>query len=179
MLNVNDTMLILIDAQGKLYNAMSNKEDLHKNLQRLVEGLNVLNVPIVVTEQNPNGLGPSMEELVALLPEYKPLDKKCFSCCQAPAIMEAVKNVGRPYILLAGIEMHVCVYQTCAELLEMGYKVEIVADAVSSRSEFNKNVGLQKCMQLGATITCVETALFELLRTAEHENFKAISKIIR
>lgn len=179
MLNINDTMLILIDAQGKLFNAMSGKEELQKNMQRLVEGLKVLDVPMVVTEQNPKGLGPTLEELVPLLPEYNPLEKKCFSCCQAPHIMDAVRNAKRPNILLAGIEMHVCVCLTCAELLEHGYKVEIVADAVSSRSEFNRNVGLQKCMQLGANITCVEMVLFELLRTAEHEQFKTISKIIR
>lgn len=179
MLSVNDTMLILVDAQGKLFNAMSNKEDLQKNLQRLAEGLKVLDVPVVVSEQNPKGLGPTLEELTALLASYEPLEKKCFSCCQAPHIMAAVKEARRPNILLAGIEMHVCVYMTCAELLEAGYHVEIVADAVSSRSEYNKRVGLKKCMQLGAAITCVETALFELLRTAEHEHFKAISKIIR
>lgn len=179
MLSINDTMLLLIDAQEKLFNAMSNKEDLQKNTQRLVEGLKVLDVPIVVTEQNPKGLGPTINEIVELLPAYNPLDKKCFSCCQAPNIMEATKAVGRPNILLAGIEMHVCVYQTCAELLEMGYRVEIVADAVSSRSEYNKHIGLKKCLGLGASVTCVETALFELLRTAEHEHFKAISKIIR
>ena len=179
MLTVNDTMLILIDAQGKLFNAMSGREELQKNMQRLLEGLKVLDVPVVVTEQNPNGLGPTLEELTALLSQYNPLEKKCFSCCQAPHIMNAVKDARRPNILLAGIEMHVCVYMTCAELLAHGYKVEIVADAVSSRSEFNRNVGLQKCLALGASITCVETALFELLQTAEHEHFKAISKIIR
>ena len=179
MLSVSDTMLLLIDAQEKLFNAMSNKEELLKNTQRLVEGLKVLDVPIVVTEQNPRGLGPTLSGIVELLPAYSPLDKKCFSCCQASNIMEAVKAVGRPNILLAGIEMHVCVYQTCAELLEMGYKVEIAADAVSSRNEYNKRIGIKKCLGLGASITCVETALFELLRTAEHEHFKAISKIIR
>lgn len=179
MLNVNDTMLILVDAQEKLFNAMSNKEELQKNTQRLVEGLKVLDVPMVVTEQNPKGLGPTLNEIVELLPVYNPLEKKCFSCCQADNIQQAIKAVGRPNILLAGIEMHVCVYQTAVELLEQGYKVEIVADAVSSRSEYNKHIGLKKCLGLGATITCVETALFELLRTAEHEHFKAISKIIR
>lgn len=179
MLAVNNTMLLLIDAQEKLFNAMSDKEDLQKNIQRLVEGLKVLGVPVVVTEQNPKGLGPTLGDITALLPVYHPLEKKCFSCCDDAAILQAVKTQGRPNILLAGIEMHVCVYQTCADLLELGYKVEIAADAVSSRSAFNKRIGLKKCLGLGASVTCVETALFELLRTAEHEHFKAISKIIR
>lgn len=179
MLAINDTMLILIDAQEKLFNAMSNKEELQKHTKNLVEGLKTLNVPVIVTEQNPKGLGPTLNELIETLPAYEPLEKKCFSCCQKPEIMQAVKNTARPNVLLAGIEMHVCVYQTCVELLEQGYHVEIVADAVSSRSEFNRRIGLKKCMALGAAVTCVETALFELLRTAEHEHFKAISKIIR
>lgn len=179
MLTVNDTMLLLIDVQEKLFNVMHNKEALKENTQRLAQGLKVLEVPVVVSEQNPRGLGPTLPEIMALLPPVTPLEKKCFSCCQAPDIMAAIKAVGRPNILLAGIETHVCVYQTCAELLEKGYRVEIVADAVSSRNEYNKHIGLKKCLALGAAVTCVETALFELVGTAEHEQFKAISKIIR
>lgn len=179
MLTVNNTMLLLIDVQEKLLNVMHNQETLKENTRRLAQGLKVLATPVVVSEQNPRGLGPTLPEILELLPKVTPLEKKCFSCCQAANIMDAVKAVSRPNILLAGIEMHVCVYQTCADLLEKGYRVEIVADAVSSRNEYNKHIGLKKCLALGAVITCVETALFELLGTAEHEHFKTISKIIR
>lgn len=179
MLTVNNTMLLLIDVQEKLLNVMHHKGILKENTLRLAQGLKVLDVPVVLSEQNPKGLGPTLPEIMELLPPVTPLEKKCFSCCQAAHIMDAVKTAGRPNILLAGIEMHVCVYQTCAELLEKGYRVEIVADAVSSRNEYNKHIGLKKCLALGAVVTCVETVLFELLGTAEHEHFKAISKIIR
>lgn len=102
-----------------------------------------------------------------------------FSCCGEPRVLEALAALGRRQVLLAGIEAHVCVYQTAADLVEAGYEVEIVADAASSRTAANREIGLQKARDAGAIITCVETALFELLRSADAPQFKAILKLVK
>jgi nicotinamidase-related amidase len=93
--------------------------------------------------------------------------------------MHNIEALGRQQILLAGIETHVCVYQTAADLLARGFEVQIVADAVSSRRAFDKTVGLDRARTLGARIACVEMVLFELMRTAEHPAFKSVLKIVR
>ena len=179
MLKADTTALVLIDVQEKLARVMHEREELIENLVRLVRGAQALDVPIVWVEQNPKGLGPTVNELASLMPGREPVTKMTFSCCGTPAFMETFRETGRSQVLVAGIESHVCVYQTAAELVEAGHYVEVVADCVSSRTSGNKQIALQKMRECGVRTTSVEMALFELLGAAEGERFKAILKIVK
>ncbi len=180
MLNQANTALVIIDVQVKLAQVMLQKEALIDALQRLVRGAQVLNLPILWNEQLPEKLGPTVPEVAELLAEStQPIAKASFSCCGNPPFMQALKTANRQQILLAGIESHVCVYQTGLDLLNLGYEVHVVADAVSSRTPENRQLGLTRLQQAGAALSSVEMALFELLRVAEGPQFKEIAKIVK
>jgi nicotinamidase-related amidase len=179
MISAADTALVLVDVQAKLVPAMHNKEILLENLIRLLRGLRVLGVPILWTEQNPAGLGPTLPEIANLLPDQKPIGKFSFSCCGSEQFVEKLNALNRKNLLIAGIEAHVCVYQTAADLNNLQCHVQIVADAVASRTPENKLIGLEKSKAVGASLTSTETVLFELLKDAKSEKFKEISKIVK
>ena len=179
MLKIDNTVLLLIDYQEKLFPTMHAKEELTVNLRKLISGSKILGLPILLTEQYPDGLGPTIDEAQELLENIEPISKMCFGSCGSDAFMAELKRLNRKAVLIAGIETHICVYQTVAGLLQNGYTVDIVADACSSRTPENKKIGLKRCRDLGATITSVETALFELMRVAEGPQFKEILKIVK
>jgi nicotinamidase-related amidase len=179
MLERSKAVLVVIDVQVKLFQTMDGREQLGANLQRLVKGVEVLGIPVLWLEQNPRGLGPTIPEVAALLSGQTPVSKQSFSCCGSAAFREALAALGRTQVLLAGIEAHVCVYQTALDLLALGYYVEVVADAVSSRTAANCQLGLERMAQAGVPPTSTEMALFELLRVAEGPDFKAILALVR
>ena len=179
MITSADTALILVDVQAKLAPAMHGKEILLENLKRLIRGVRILGVPILWTEQNPAGLGPTLPEIADLLPDQKPVSKFSFSCCGSEKFRNELNALERKNMLIAGIEAHVCVYQTAADLIRLHYKAQVVADAVASRSPENKLIGLEKSKSVGACLTSTETVLFELLKDAKSEKFKEISKIVK
>ena len=179
MLYRGRAVLVIVDVQGNLAEAMHEKEALYSALRRLVDGCRVLALPLLWLEQNPERLGRTVPQVAELLTEATPIPKMSFSCCGSDAFVRALTASGRNQVVLAGIETHVCIYQTAADLVFRGYHVEVVADAVSSRSQGNWQVGLGKCRAAGAGITSVETALFEMLRTADDARFRAISRIVR
>ena len=179
MLKTEDAILLLVDIQGKLAHLMHDKQRLFENLQKLVKGIQVLGVPILWVEQNPIGLGPTIPEVADLLPTVKPIGKMSFSSCRNDRFLQALRNLNRQQVLIAGIETHICVYQTTADLVDLGVEVHVVTDAVSSRSAENKAIGLQKMRDAGARWTSVETALFELLKVAGGEPFKEILRIVK
>ncbi|HEX9926689.1 MAG TPA: hydrolase [Anaerolineae bacterium] len=180
MLNVKDTALIVIDVQGKLAQLMHQKERLFANTKRMIKGAQVLDIPLLWTEQVPDKLGPTTPEIAKLLAEsVRPISKSSFSCCGHAPFMEAFNALGRRQVLLTGIEAHVCVYQTALDLLDMGYEVQVVTDAVSARIAENKQIGIDRMQAAGAALTSTEMALFELLRVAAGDQFKAITKIVK
>lgn len=179
MLKIEDAVLLLVDIQGKLAHLMHDKQLLFDNLQKLVRGIQVLGIPIIWVEQNPIGLGPTIPEVADLLPTVNPISKMSFSSCRNDRFLQALRNFNRQQALIAGIETHICVYQTTADLVDLGVEVHVVADAVSSRTAENKAIGLQKMRDAGARLTSVETALFELLEVAEGEPFKEILRIVK
>lgn len=179
MLKIENTTLVVVDVQGKLAQLMHEKENLFLNLQRIVQGALLLEIPVLWNEQYPEGLGPTVSQVADLLKEQKPFVKKVFSCCGNEGFSTQLANSGRKQVLLVGIETHVCVYQTAQDLVAEGYEVQVVVDAVSSRTEENKEIGLERMREIGAGLTSVETALFELLRTAEHARFREISKLVK
>jgi len=179
MLAVDKCALVVIDIQGKLSQLMHQKEALFENAQKLIKGAQILEIPIIVTEQYPKGLGPTIPEIAALFPNFRPLPKVAFSCCGDEGFQRELLAVNRRQILICGIETHVCVYQTTVDLLASGYGVEVVADVVSSRTAENREIGLQRMRDEGARITSVEMALFDLMRVAEGPKFREVSKIVK
>jgi nicotinamidase-related amidase len=179
MLLDTQSVLVLIDVQGKLAQVMHDRETLLVNLQKAVRGTLALGLPVLWLEQNPERMGETVPELKALLAGQAPIPKMSFSCCGAPAFLRQLESLGRHQAILAGIETHVCVYQTATDLLARGFEVEVVADAVSSRRAADTETGLARLQAEGARVTNVEMMLFELMRTAQHPAFRDILKIVR
>lgn len=179
MLKKEETVLVLIDIQGKLAQIVDNSEFIIGNIATVVQGAKELQLPILWLEQYPKGLGHTVETIAQHLTDQSPIEKITFSAYQTEEFVQALEQTGRKKVLLAGIETHICVYQTAADLLANGYAVEVLADCVSSRTATNSEIGLQKMMQLGATITSVEMALFEMQQIAKGDSFKAISRLVK
>jgi nicotinamidase-related amidase len=179
LLQKNDTLLAVVDIQDKLSRAMHARDDLIANACKLIRGARALGLPIVCTEQNPKGLGATVPEVAECLKGVERVSKFSFSCCASNACMQALAQPARRSVLIAGIEAHICVYQTTVELIAAGFHVEVVADACSSRSAQNKHIGLDRCRCAGAGVTSVETVLFELLKVAEGPQFKELLAIVK
>ncbi|MCP4632404.1 MAG: hydrolase [candidate division Zixibacteria bacterium] len=179
MLSIENTAFVLIDVQGKLSTLMHKKEELFKNIKVMIEGAKALGIPIIWNEQIPDKLGETAPEIKELLTGNNPLVKTTFSCCGNENFINTLQPLNRKQILIAGIETHVCVYQTCIDLLQAGYEVHLLADATSSRTELNYNIALQRIKDEGAKLTTTEMAFFEMLKVAEGDSFKKIIKIIK
>jgi nicotinamidase-related amidase len=178
-LNVESTALVLIDFQEKLFSVMHDKEKLLRNVVKLVQGVKVLEIPIILTEQYPKGLGPTIPEIKSLIPDIKPVEKVCFNCCDEDLFCTAMDGLKRRQLLIAGIEAHICVYQTALALVQAGYEVQVVGDCVASREPENKVTALSRMVGEGVSLTTMEMALFELLKVAKGDKFKRISNIVK
>jgi nicotinamidase-related amidase len=174
-LNIDNTFLLIIDVQEKLWRVMYEKEKLLDNLQRLIRGALVLGIPIIMTEQYSQGLGPTVPEVISLLPDIKPIAKLSFSCCGDKNIVKKLESLNRKQVLITGIESHVCVYQTAIDLLNSGYEVQAVTECISSRTPENRKLGLKRMNQAGAVLTGVEMVLFELLKIAGGEKLRRLA----
>ena len=179
MLTADQTVFVFIDVQGRLAELMHEKEALFANLTRLIHGMRLFGVPLVWVEQTPEKLGQTSRVLRELLAPAEPIRKRSFSCWGEPAFVARLQELGRRQALLAGIETHICIHQTAADLRQQGYEVEVVADAVSSRTAGNRQIGLDRIRECGARLTSVEMAFFELMRQADHPAFLDILKLVR
>jgi nicotinamidase-related amidase len=169
------TALVVVDVQEGFRKAIPDFERVAKATATLIEGAEAIGIPIIVSEQYPKGLGKTAPEVAGHLPEgTRPLEKVVFSAADA----EGFDLEGRDQALVCGIETHVCVNQTVLDLLEDGAEVQVAEDAVGSRTEENKRIGLHKMERAGAVVTSVETALFELLGRAGTDEFKTVQKLI-
>jgi len=179
MLEIQHCCLAVVDVQGKLAQLMHGREALFKNIQILIRATKILEIPILWCQQCPDALGPTVPEIAQLLADIEPINKAAFSCCGEEKFNAKLKELHRNQILLCGIETHVCIYQTAVDLLSRDFHVEVIADAVSSRTLENKQIAINRLAGKGTNITCTEMALFELLKTAEHPNFRQIAKLIK
>jgi nicotinamidase-related amidase len=180
MLTTENTALLVIDVQGKLAEIMYEKEKLFAGLERIIKGAKVLGLPLLWTEQVPEKLGVTTPAIAGLMQDVAhPITKTTFSCCAAEPFVTQLETLDRPNILIAGIETHVCVYQTARDLHTQGYQVHLVTDAVSSRTPENRDLGIAQIERIGAMLTSTEMALFELLHVAVGDQFKAISRIVK
>ncbi len=178
-INKDNAVLVIIDIQDRLASVMKAKDDVIKNCLHIVELSKMLNIPIVLTEQYPNGLGPTVAEIKEQLPLYHPIEKLSFNCCEEPNFLNEIKRLNKKALILTGMETHICVLQTCIGLLNEGYNVHLVRDAVCSRAKENWKTGIEFMRDAGAVVTCTETVLFQLLKVAGTEEFKAISKRVK
>jgi nicotinamidase-related amidase len=169
------TALVVVDVQEGFRKAIPDFERVAKATATLIQGAEAMGIPVIATEQYPKGLGETVPEVAAHLPEgTEPLEKVVFSAADA----EGFDLSGRDQALVCGLESHVCVSQTVIDLLEDGTEVQVPLDAVGSRTEENKRVGLHKMERAGAVLTSVEAALFELLGRAGTDEFKTVQKLI-
>ena len=179
MLDPKSTVLVIIDVQGKLAQIMHDRDTLFNNLHILVSGVKLLNIPIIWMEQVPDKLGSTIPEIKDVLIDQKPIIKDVFSCMKNEEFNNQIKRINPNDIILAGIESHVCVYQTAMDLLEKKYNVHIVADAISSRISENKELGIERMILEGAMQTSVEMLLFEIQGEAKGDRFRQISKLVK
>lgn len=169
--------LAVIDVQEAFRPAVLDFERIAANVAVLIQGARILGLPVAVTEQYPQGLGKTVPEVADHLAGVEPIEKVCFSAVDADRFPAALQ--GRDQVVLCGIETHVCVNQTAEDLLATGREVHVVEDAVSSRTQENRELGLHKMEHSGATLTSVETALFELLRRAGTPEFKEVQALVK
>lgn len=174
-----ETYAVIIDIQEKLYPHMSEKEKLLANTSTLIKGLKILNIPIIVTQQYTKGLGPTIQPLNDALGQYLAIEKVAFSCCDEPLFMNDQILEGKKWVIIAGIESHICVLQTVIDLIANGYIPVIIEDCVSSREEDNKRIAVKRMRSEGAIVTSYESVLFELCRYAGTDAFKSISKLVK
>jgi len=171
------SLLLLVDMQERLVPAMADAVDVTQRCGALLRAAYELGVPILASEQYPKGLGATLPGLAELA--TRRMEKLEFSAYANPAIRGELKRAGQSQLVLAGVEAHVCVLQTGLELVDAGYQVFVVADAVASRRPESREVALHRIARAGATLITVEMALFEWLRSASAPEFRSISKLIR
>ena len=172
--------LVVIDMQESFRPHMPDFAERAARVATAARGALLLGLPVLVTEQYPKGLGRTVEEVRAALPDDQEyVEKTAFSSCGARHFLARLEATGARQVLVCGIEAHVCVNQTTHDLLAWGLQVHLLTDAITSRSAENRRVGLSKMERAGAIPSSVELALFELMRDAGHEQFKAIQKLIK
>jgi nicotinamidase-related amidase len=180
LLRPEQTHLVVIDMQEPFLKSVVGSEHVQQRVCALIRGATVLRLPIISTMQNQEKLGDVVPQVKQLLPPLlPPFDKMTFSCLANPAFASELHRSGRKQILLCGIEAHICVCQTALELISAGYQVHVAADAVSSRTEEDRRIGLEKMRQSGVLVSSVEAALFEMLGEAGTPDFREILKIVK
>ena len=179
MFSIDHAALLIIDVQGKLANLVYEKNKIHRNIGSLIEAAKILTLPVIYTEQAPEKIGKTIPAIAKHLKKFSPVVKKSFSCCGSMEFLQKLNALNRQQIIVCGIETHVCVYQTTMDLLDRRFKLQVVADAVSSRKKEDKDIALERLKMAGAVLTSAEMIICELVRTTEHKNFKEIIKLIK
>lgn len=174
-----DSQLLVVDMQERLAPAIGGMEDVERNCRLLLEGAREMAVPVLVSEQYPQGLGHTLPSLLPLLGSNQAFEKMEFSCFANDPLRRALTSGGRRLQVLCGIEAHVCVLQTALEMKAAGEAVALVADAVGSRRPESKALALDRAARAGIEIVSTEMVLFEWLRSAASPAFKSIAKLIR
>lgn len=176
-LDKKDTVLMIIDVQEKLCPAMKYEDGVIESSNKLIEASRIMGLPILVTEQYPRGLGRTSDKLLGI-EGARVFEKTSFTACTDELLSE-LEDLGRKKVIVLGMEAHVCVFQTVRDLLALGYQPFIVREGISSRTDRNTKNGISLIRDIGGFITNVETLLFDLMKDARAEEFKAISKIIK
>lgn len=174
-----NTVGVVVDIQERLFPHIDGYEQLEKNCETLVKGLKALEVPVIVSEQYKKGLGNTIDSIDCLVKDDKHIEKMAFSCCDEPQLMETLELTTKRFVILAGIEAHICVLQTAIDLQERGFHPVVIEDCVSSRNPANKQNAMNRLRQEGVIVSTYESILFELCRYAGSDAFKTISKLVK
>jgi nicotinamidase-related amidase len=174
-----NTAGLIIDIQERLFPVMWEKDKLLKNCTTLIQGLSELNLPQIVTQQYTKGLGETIPDIKAILPEFDYVEKRDFSCCDELSVLEKLKVQKAKNVIICGIEAHVCVLQTAVDLKTAGFNPVVVMDCVSSRTPENIELAKERFRFEGIMMTSFESILFELTRTSAAAEFRAISKLVK
>jgi nicotinamidase-related amidase len=174
-----NTIGVVVDIQSRLYPIIHDHESLTHNTRILISGLKALKAPIVVTQQYTKGLGGTIPEIEEVLGEYKHIEKTSFSCCDEPRFNEDLALSSKMYVIVCGIETHVCVMQTVNDLIGQGYIPVVVEDCIGSRKPNDKRMAVERMRQSGAIITTYESILFELLKYSGTDEFREISRLVK
>lgn len=179
ILNKENSLLLIIDVQERLVSAL-DKDVVVKRTAILTQAAKILGIPTIVTEQYPKGLGSTVQQIKQNLSETaKIFEKTAFSALREEGFSELLKSYNKKQIIICGIETHVCVHQTVADLITEGYEVSVVKDACASRNKYEFKQGIELMQQNGAKISCLEIVLFEWLKDSKNPNFKEIQALIK
>ena len=178
MFSPEKSLLLIIDVQGKLVDLVVDSEHLTKHIEALIKTAQMLHIPIIYTEQVPEKIGATVPHLQALLKD-DPIPKRTFSCCGEQRFVRALQELKRDQIIVAGIETHVCVYQTVYDLLHQHYQVKLVEDAVAARAQRDHDLAINHAESLGAQLTSTEMIICELIKGADHERFRDIIQFLK
>lgn len=178
-IKAQDCVYVQVDVQERLFPHITDNMELEENLITLVKGLKLHEIPMIVNEQYKKGIGETIPSLRELTDEYPHFEKTTFSCCGQDEGLSAIKASGKKFVILAGIETHVCVLQTALDLLEEGLQPVLVTDCVNSRKKKDNQMAIQRLIQAGVIPTTYESLLFELTVNAKNPVFKEISKLVK
>jgi len=176
-----EAVLIVVDVQEVLMKQMNQKigENIIRNIKTLLAFAKEMSIPILMTEQYPKGLGKTVSEIRTVVGSILPIEKLSFSCCGVKMFADKLNQLARKQVMLTGIETHVCVLQTANDLVQKGYGVHAVADAICSRRKLDWEIGLRWMEKRGAMISTTEITAFQLLKEAGTEEFRGLSKLLR
>jgi nicotinamidase-related amidase len=174
-----NTIGLVIDIQERLVPAMEENEILVEHCIKLIKGLQILGLPVLVTQQYTKGLGETIEPIKSLFNDFQFVEKKDFSCFDEPVFAEKLRQSAAKYVVICGIEAHVCVLQTAIDLKEAGFVPVVVMDCISSRSFDHVDLAAERFRHEGILMTSMESVLFELTRSAGEPEFKEISKLVK
>ncbi|MGC9472515.1 MAG: hydrolase [Bacteroidales bacterium] len=170
---------LIVDIQERLLPHIHRNETLERNTILLIRGLQILKVPLAVSEQYPKGLGSTIEPVKKLLEKEEFIEKTAFSCCDEPRFAEKLNLLSKRFVIIAGIEAHVCVLQTALDLLANGYQPVVVTNCVGSRKEEDRDTALRRMVQEKVLLTTSESILLELARISGTDAFRAISQLVK
>jgi nicotinamidase-related amidase len=173
------TGLVIVDVQKRLMEVMRRGQDIADNIVRLLSLVELFNLPVILTEQNPRMMGTTIQTIKEALHSYEPTQKMDFDCCAVEHFNRWLQSSNLKNIILSGVETHICIFQTCLSLLGQGYHVYVPRDAVDSRTEENWHVGIELMKDAGAVMTSTETVIFQFLKKAGTDEFREMLKIIR
>lgn len=179
MMDAKDSVLLIVDVQQNLAPVMSTPREVLRGCSLLMRAAARLDIPTLVSEQYPKGLGSTMGELLELAPPDSVVEKMHFSCAAEPSIRSRMDGLDKKQVVIAGIEAHVCVLQSALGFRQAGYQVFVIGDACSSRTPANHQAALARMAQAGVTVATVEMAVFEWLHVAGTPQFKDLSRLIR
>jgi nicotinamidase-related amidase len=179
LIRKDDAILLVLDIQGTLFKTMHGKEKMLETSLRMIEFAKRLDIPVLITEQYPKGLGPSLPEVLQALPEAQVIPKTAFSCFGEPRFDAGVRALGRRTVVVIGMETHICVAQTTLEGIEKGYNMYLVADAITSCSPSDTQIAFDRLRAAGATVATSEMAMFEILRAAKTSDFQKCFDLLK